>query len=299
MQKLLPLFQPGKAWIRGTARLLHSQAWSFCNQVISELILTFFALASRSRCLLLGSVAMCAASNPPTLVCCSNCFPLWCQDMMGCIFHSLCTLVCASMVVQRLGSAAVADAFDRPPTPLLLPLFPTTANAACSAATTTLLLLLWRASESLREGLCQLGGGCRQSQTSWRGKWTSWDARSACELMAYEMLWGSTRSPSIRGEFCCQVGKKNLFWPNADYTLSLALAPSDQDWGEIADIWEIVQRSATSDFPMHPPWIKNVLFFEKSPSYVCHFRIWYFLTRTGRLGPPSCTRILLFGYNAN
>ena len=34
------------------------------------------------------------------------------------------------MVVQRLGSAAVADAFDRPPTPLLLPLFPTTANAA-------------------------------------------------------------------------------------------------------------------------------------------------------------------------
>ena len=33
------------------------------------------------------------------------------------------------MVVQ-LGSAAMADAFDRPPTPLLLPLFPTTANAA-------------------------------------------------------------------------------------------------------------------------------------------------------------------------
>ena len=29
-----------------------------------------------------------------------------------------------------LGPAAVADAFDRPPTPLLLPLFPTTAAAA-------------------------------------------------------------------------------------------------------------------------------------------------------------------------
>ena len=31
-----------------------------------------------------------------------------------------------------LGSAAVADAFDRPPTALLLPLFPTTANAAAA-----------------------------------------------------------------------------------------------------------------------------------------------------------------------
>ena len=67
-----------------------------------------------------------------------------------------------------------------PPTLLL---FPTAAAAA------TTLLLLRRASESLREGLCQLGGGRRPSQIRTAAeKQTAKENRSSFDLVDRERL---------------------------------------------------------------------------------------------------------------